>query len=435
MTDQLHQQARRPRFALSAPVPLDSQRAVEEAHAWLCALGVDAPADPPAPTVRPEVWSSWRRSVAAGVDPGTTRAPQVLGAADVESAVDGRWTAAVDVLESMLVDDAAADGMAVVLADATGHVVWTGGSTGMGRRAAAVGLVPGADWSETAVGTNALGTCLATGDCWQVLRGEHHLTAVRPFAGAAAPLRSADGTLRGAVGLVGADHVATPAVLALVRFAAAAIDTASLSDVAGSPAGDPVVELLVLGRSRGVLRGAGPPVELSPRHTDLLLSLAVAAQQGQGRHAEQLAVECWDAEVPSLTVRAEMHRLRRILPGSLVSSRPYQLAHPIRVDALDVLGLLRRGAHRQALELYRGPLLPRSSAPATAALRDRVTRHVRQALVAHAHVDLLVEFADTVDGDDPAVWQAVLDRLPSPSPRHTEARLRLAEAEARLLGY
>ncbi|MCW2584465.1 MAG: hypothetical protein JWQ53_3255 [Klenkia sp.] len=432
---------RRPRFALSAPVPLDSQRAVEEAHAWLTALGGDAGIEPAVPAVRPEVWASWQRSIAAGVSSALSRAPEWLGGAAVESLTgQDRWAVAVEVVGSMLVDDAAADGMVVVLADAEGHVAWTGGAWSMAQRAAAVGLVPGARWAEDAVGTNAVGTSLSTGECCQVLRAEHHVVALRPFAGAAAPLRDEHGQMWGTVALMGGDHVATPAVLALVRFVAHALSQTPSEHPAPvstgrSVPGAPLIELLVLGRSRGLLRGAGAVVELSPRHTDLLLCLAVAAERAQGRHAEELAVQCWDPEVQAITVRAEMYRLRRFLPGTLVSSRPYQLAHPIRVDALEVLSLLRRGAHRRAMELYRGPLLPRSTAPSTVVLRDRVARHVRQALVAHAHVDLLIEFADTVDGDDPAIWQAVLDRVLPGSPRHTEARLRLNEVEARLLGY
>lgn len=427
---------RRPRFALSAPVPLDSQRAIEEAHAWLSALGDDAPPDPPGTAVRPPVWSSWRRAVVAGVDPRLARAPQVGSAAEVEAVLaQPRWVAAVDVVESMLVDDAAADGMTVALVDAAGMVVWTGGSLGMGRRAAGVGWVPGASWAETSVGTNAVGASLLSGACEQVLRVEHHLAAVRPFAGAAAPLRGDDGGVWGAVGFLGADHVATPAVLALVRFVAAALERVATSAPAAPAPDAPFALLSVLGRTRGLLRGAGAPVELSPRHTDLLLDLAVAAQSNQGRVAEELAVECWDPEVPAVTVRAEMHRLRRYLPGALLSSRPYQLAQPLQVDALEVLTLLRRGSHRRALDLYRGPLLPHSSAPVTVALRERVANHLRQALVAHAHVDVLLDFADTVDGDHPAVWQAVVDRLPPRTPRQTEARLRLAEAEERLLRF
>lgn len=250
-------------------------------------------------------------------------------------------------------------------------------------------------------------------------------------------MRNADGQVWGAFGLLGADHVATPAVLALVRFIAAALERAgAATDAPATPAREaPLVQLSVLGRNRGLLRGMGAPVELSPRHPDLLLDLAVAAQSHQGRAAEELAVECWDPEVSAVTVRAEMHRLRRYLPGALLSSRPYQLAQPLQVDAFEVLALLRRGSHRRALNMYRGQLLPHSTAPATVALRDRVAKYLRQALIAHAHVDVVLDFADTVDGDDPAVWQAIVDRLPPRTPRQTEARLRQAEAEARLLRF
>lgn len=424
----------RPRFALPPHLPLDDVRALEEARAWLTTLGVDAPVEAPLPAVRPEIWASWRRSLGSGVDPALDRAPVTRGPAEVAAAlVGGAWTAAVARLEADLVDDAAADTLTVALTDAAGVVLWTGGSWAMGHRTGSIGLAPGACWAESAVGTNALGTSLVTGSCTQVLRGEHHLEQARGFASAAAPVRDAAGRTRGAVGLVGGDHVATPAVLALVRFAAAALGP-------GLPAGDPAApaatHLRVLGRDRAVLHGPAGDVELSPKHSDLVLSLALAAAQDRGRTAEELAADCWDAETPTTTVRAEIHRLRRLVPDLLRDAHPYRLRDQLQVDAVDVLGLLRRGAHRQALHLHRGPVLAPSSAPVTTQLRRRVADHLRQGLVSHAHVDVLLEYAEQADGADAALaWQALVDRLPAGTARRTTALLRLGEVERGLLGW
>ncbi|SDN76395.1 hypothetical protein SAMN05660199_00625 [Klenkia soli] len=423
----------RPRFALAPHLPLDDGRAVEEARAWLLAMGVDAPADPPLPAVRPEVWASWRRSVAAGVDPALDRPAVVRGPGEVAAVLaGGPWTPAVGRLQADLVEDAAADTLSVVLADAAGVVLWAGGSVMMGHRTARVGLVPGASWAEPDVGTNAVGTCLATGVCTQVLRAEHHLVAARVFAGAAAPVRDRSGRVRGAVGLLGGDHVATPAVLALVRFVADALGRELTEDAGSEPGG---TQLRVLGRDRAVLHGPTGDVVLSPKHSDLLLSLALAGAQDRGRTAEELAADCWDGETPTTTVRAEVHRLRRLAPGVLRDEHPYRLQRPLEVDAVELLALLRRGAHRQALQVHRGPVLPTSTSPVAAQLRRRVADHLRQALVAHAHVDLLLEYADRAEGADAAeAWQALVDRLPVGSARRTTALLRLDEVERTLLG-
>ena len=419
----------RPRFALAPPLPLDDQAALELARSWLQAIGPDATDDTPPGVVRPLIWSSWQRSLQAGVDPALLPAPGVTGGVG-PPAPDGTWAAVVARLDSDLAEDAAADTMTVVLTDATGTVLWTGGSWGMGHRTEALGVRPGACWAESASGTNALGLALATGACAQVLRAEHHLRSLRSLAGAAAPVRDALGRVRGAVGVLGGDHVATPAVLALVRFVAAALTPVLAGAVPDGTTARP--RLRVLGLERAVLEGPDGITDLSPKHSDLLLDLALAADRGVGRTAEELATDCWEAETSATTVRAEMHRLRRALPGLAWTSNPYRLPEGLAVDALDVLALLRRGDHQQALELHRGPVLPRSSSPATAQLRRRVVGQLRQALVTHADPDLLLAYADRAADDDVVVWQTLVDRLPPGSARPT-AVARRDEVEDRLL--
>nr|WP_205849237.1 sigma-54-dependent Fis family transcriptional regulator [Natronospirillum operosum] len=75
----------------------------------------------------------------------------------------------------------------IVLADNTGHVLNTWGASrfrGRGHH----GLVPGHQWQEMGVGTNAIGTALATGQPVQVSRDEHFLRANRYMVGAASPI-------------------------------------------------------------------------------------------------------------------------------------------------------------------------------------------------------------------------------------------------------
>ncbi len=94
--------------------------------------------------------------------------------------------------------------------------------------------------------------------------------------------------------------------------------------------------------------------QLSTRHTEILLSLVEAG--AQGRTAAQLAVDLFDSPDPTVTVRAEMSRLRKVL-GSVLLSGPYRLAP---------------GA-ATVLRLPDDPrdLLPRSSAPVVQRRRTR----------------------------------------------------------------
>jgi hypothetical protein len=85
---------------------------------------------------------------------------------------------------------------------------------------------------------------------------------------------------------------------------------------------------------------------LSARHAEILLALVDAGPHG--RSAAQLATDLFDTDDPTVTVRAEMSRLRKVL-GSVLLSSPYRLAPAVAT----------------VLRLPDDPrnLLPRSSAP------------------------------------------------------------------------
>lgn len=83
---------------------------------------------------------------------------------------------------------------------------------------------------------------------------------------------------------------------------------------------------------------------LSPRHAEILLSLLEAGPEG--RTATQLSEDLFADPGRTVTVRAEMSRLRR-LAGSLLLSGPYRFASGLTTEV--------RGD--------RGSALPRSSAP------------------------------------------------------------------------
>ncbi|MBR8742394.1 GAF domain-containing protein [Nocardiopsis sp. MG754419] len=102
---------------------------------------------------------------------------------------------------------------------------------------------------------------------------------------------------------------------------------------------------------------AGPSGEwvhnLTPRHTELLLLLAV---HRAGRSGAQLSEDVFGSGDHVVTVRAELSRMRRNL-GGVIESRPYRFTDEVtvRVHGLDTLR----------------DLLPGSLAPGVRALRDR----------------------------------------------------------------
>ncbi|MFG2139732.1 GAF domain-containing protein [Streptomyces sp. NPDC048650] len=123
------------------------------------------------------------------------------------------------------------------------------------------------------------------------------------------------------------------------------------------PAAGPGRVLLdVSGRDSATVTVTGPAGdwahELSPRHAELLFVLAT--HHPEGRSAAELAQDLFGDRGRTVTVRAELSRLRRHLAGVL-AHRPYRFADGVEVE-------LRLPSRRVRL-------LPQSSAPAVVAAR------------------------------------------------------------------
>ena len=419
-------------------------RQIRAAHQALITTPVDRPGR--RGEVRPIVWDSWQRSLGSGVDP-EGGAPSVdLVDDDLRAYRDAHPLAAVmPVIRKLLVEDAESDKMIVAVTDAGGCLLWVEGDSRLRSQAEGIHFVEGANWGESHAGTNAPAIALALDHCVQVYRSEHFHRRVQPWSCSAAPVHDPmTGQLLGALDVTDGDHVASPHMLTLVRAAAAAAEAelrwqrlcALPEKVTRRTLPDPsppprCAALEVLGRDRAYLSLPGRQVELSLRHSELFFLLTEAALIGQGRTAEQLMLEL-HGTAPAVTIRAEMSRLRRVIGQDVLASRPYRLIRAVDSDLARVGQLLERGAHRQALDTYRGPLLPTSTAPHVVVLRARLVARIREALVSHGHVDQLLRWAQTPEGhDDAAVWQACLGQLPVRSARRTSVLRRLAELDRR----
>jgi hypothetical protein len=187
-----------------------------------------------------------------------------------------------------------------------------------------------------------------------------------------------------------------------------------------------VPRLDVLGRERARLTLSSGPLELSLRHSELLLLLAEAAVAGEGRTTAQLAAECHAGGAAAVTVRAELSRLRRLVGADLVGSRPYRLLGRIDTDLDQVRRLLARGSVGEALDRYPGEVLPGARAPGVAVARERVGALLRQAVLRSRRPELLFRYAQLREArDDVVVWQTCLEWLPPSSPRRAAAAAHL----------
>lgn len=375
--------------------------------------------------VREVIQRSWQRSSDAGLDPGHGLAPVQLA----EEEVQARWAdhplaIATPILRG-LIDDVGDEDHVALICDADGSLLWLDGRPHLVERAREVHLQLGSVWSEQAAGTNAMGTALAEHHAVQVFSAEHFSTTVHGWTCSAAPVHDpTTGALLGVIDLTGDLATAHPHSLAVVNLAAKTIEQQLLLRAQADPESGPVpaLTLSVLGKDRGTVHLGGRRIELSRRHTEMLLLLWLCPE---GLSAEQLALEVYGEQGRPGTVRTEMHRLRAQL-GATVGERPYRLLAPMGCDLSDVEERIRRGDLRGALARYPGPALAHTEVPRLVELRDRVDDALRAAVLASGEIDLLELWLRTPTGrDDYEASRALMVGLEREDPRRAGERSRL----------
>ncbi|MFI9248910.1 GAF domain-containing protein [Streptomyces sp. NPDC053069] len=400
--------------------PTERVRVLRRAHETFTTVGTV-----PSP-VRSVVAESWRRSARAGVAPDATAGVELTDA-DLGAYRAEHPLARVMPLFRELMGTFAADGEHLLaVCDAQGRLLWVEGHRATRRRADGMNFVPGARWSESAVGTNAPGTAVAVDRPVQVFAAEHFIRRVQPWTCAAAPVHDPrTGRVLGAVDITGGDGLAHPHSLGFVQAVARAAE-AQLALLAPPPSTADTPLLGALGRDEAELVLNGRRVRLSRRHSEILVLLA---RHPEGLTGDELLCALYaDESVTPVTLRAELTRLRRLLGAGLLGSRPYRLTAAVESDVTAVERWLEAGAVTAAAEAYTGPLLPASQAPAIVRLRDRLADGLRSALIAHRDPDLLADWVRAPWGeDDLEVWRALAAVRPT-----APVRARLATLEAEL---
>jgi hypothetical protein len=122
-----------------------------------------------------------------------------------------------------------------------------------------------------------------------------------------------------------------------------------------------------------------------------------------------------------------MSRLRHVAGDLLGGSRPYRLTDRpedrIRTDIDDVHERLARDDVAGAVDLYRGPVLPRSEAPGVIELRAGLDAEMSAALARTVDPTALEAWPrNPVGAGDLAAWQRLLTLHPAGSPEWIRAR-------------
>jgi GAF domain len=356
------------------------------------------------------VTESWQRSLATGVDPDRGPGEAAAARSLTELRRSHPLAGALPVIRRLLVDHATDSGVLVGVTAADGALLWVEGDAGASRKAASMNFVPGADWSERAVGTNAPGTALALDREVQIRGSEHFCRLVRPWSCTAVPIHDPlTGEPLGSIDLTGGSAVASAQTLALVRATAVAVEhfIALNYPRRGQPESDAEPRVTLLGADRPILRTDGGQRRLSGRHAEIM---ALLLRHPEGLSADHLAILLDENDLDVVTIRAEMSRLRRIVGDELIGSRPYRLLEQVGSDMGDVFAALRSGDIARAMDHYSGQLLPRSAAPAVARLRLELSTSLRGAVLADGDLQLLRRWLDLPEArDDRQGWQALHD--------------------------
>lgn len=174
--------------------------------------------------VRPRIAESWNRCHALHVDPNRKYAPLQNSLEDLRAANE-RLLRAVRPTVARLSHEFAGTGYIVAITDALGRLLNLTGDRVTRRVLARLNFEHGSDWSEAAIGTNAIGTAIADRRPLQLLGAEHFCDGPQPFTCTAAPIRAlADGEIAGVLDISGPYALVRPHLLGVIMQAALEIE-------------------------------------------------------------------------------------------------------------------------------------------------------------------------------------------------------------------
>jgi sigma-54 dependent transcriptional regulator, acetoin dehydrogenase operon transcriptional activator AcoR len=176
--------------------------------------------------VRNVVLDSWRRSRSKAVDPTIGSAPGANGDKIFQLLARSQdlYEAAKPVLETLR-EILRESGTLIMLSDPSGSILDLNGESRARNAGEQINLAPGGCWSEELIGTNAIGTAIATHQPVQIYASEHYCIDVKHWTCAAAPILDPLGkNLLGVVDVSGVKETFHGHTLGLVISAAKQIE-------------------------------------------------------------------------------------------------------------------------------------------------------------------------------------------------------------------
>ncbi|MDG3075658.1 sigma-54-dependent Fis family transcriptional regulator [Bacillus halotolerans] len=175
--------------------------------------------------IRKRIAESWHRCRKAEVNPYLEKGPKVLQQTELDQQSNKHsffLSTAMPYLEKLLPAIKEMEMMALLI-DADGVVLALDGHRRALHEAKRINFVEGACWTETAVGTNAIGTALHISEPVVIQGSEHYSVASHHWNCSAAPIHYEDGSLAGVIDISCPAAHAQPNMLgisAAIAFAA-----------------------------------------------------------------------------------------------------------------------------------------------------------------------------------------------------------------------
>ncbi len=175
--------------------------------------------------VRPIIAESWLRSKKAGIDPRakiSSLVEPVIFAERLQKRY--KLIEIATPIMNTLYNFVQGSGFVVVLADEEGFILETVGDRDVIDSSSKGNLVRGADWSETTIGTNAIGTCIVVAQPLQIFASEHYWAGSHEWTCSSAPIHDPSGNLIGVLNMTGTFEKVHPHTLGMVVAAVNAIE-------------------------------------------------------------------------------------------------------------------------------------------------------------------------------------------------------------------
>lgn len=171
--------------------------------------------------IRRSILSSWKRCCAHHIDHRQKTSPIIFK----EKALTEHQAEYADLMaiSSPIMEKIYAflkgGGFVVALSDGSGVLLEVIGDLEVRKETATVNFIAGASWAEDASGTNAIGTAIVENQPLQVFGREHYCLRSSYWTCSAAPIRSTDGKIIGALDITGSSKNVHSHTLGMVVMA------------------------------------------------------------------------------------------------------------------------------------------------------------------------------------------------------------------------